>query len=655
VKPEHRRPFLPDALLAELAARAVPVDQVPGLRVAPGLREEFPTYETVDALSVVVEAYRAVRGEFAELLDQRRVDRAFVDAQVLAGRDPIGLRDDRGRVVVGPTGEPPPDVRVEVPAFLRGEQVTLFGPPESARMCVHAMNALHRRRPDEPPIVAELVAASGQVPRWGADDEDSRTPILPALLRAGANLDRCFDGTLTAGDLRLADQGRSLPIKRVPGLALPDGWHLLDGEPLPLHLTDLVLHVWHQRRRPEALVLYFPKLETEDEARYLRRLVEATARACAARDPASQADQVKFMVVFESPRAIFRIREIAAALGPHFVGGSLGWHDFLASTARLFRHDPRYRIPVKADPNIVIDRIQASHRRLVEALDPVGALPIGGMYGVLYEEGNAASFQASMAGYVRDVVTQLRRGLRGFWVAHPDFVRLGLALVEAWRRRERDPADRSLDQLLDALIPDPVEREGLARFVATPDPPVLDPADPRYPRAVLAADLGRSSVIANDDPEEVRYNVFQALQYLAAWLTGNGCVALPATIRTARGEPVAVRVMDDLATTERSRWEVWAEVHHGRVPVAAFDALLEAELAYLRAGEDAGGRRIQVRWEGEAARWYPIAGRLLRALVTTADPPEWVSEWLLPFTFPGVRDAPDPWSAARGLGAAIPT
>jgi len=49
-------------------------------------------------------------------------------------------------------------------------------------------------------------------------------------------------------------------------------------------------------------------------------------------------------------RLCFRIREMAAVLHPHLLGGSLGWHDFLGSTARLFRHDPRYRIPVKADP-----------------------------------------------------------------------------------------------------------------------------------------------------------------------------------------------------------------------------------------------------------------------------------------------------------------
>ena len=58
----------------------------------------------------------------------------------------------------------------------------------------------------------------------------------------------------------------------------------------------------------------------------------------------------------------------------------------------------------------------------------------------------------------------------------------------------------------------------------------------------------------------MRYNIFQALQYLADWLCGNGCVALPAKLINQTGEDVFVRIMDDLATTERSRWELWAEV-----------------------------------------------------------------------------------------------
>jgi malate synthase len=166
---------------------------------------------------------------------------------------------------------------------------------------------------------------------------------------------------------------------------------------------------------------------------------------------------------------------------------------------------------------------------------------------------------------------------------------------------------------------------------------------------VLAADLGTSQVIANHDPAEVRYNIFQALQYLADWLTGNGCVALPATLRRATGEKVFVRIMDDLATTERSRWEVWAEVRHGRISRAELERILAEEVDFIQHDRQTADRRVAVKWQGEAARWYPVAVRLLRQLMTAEEPPEFATALLLPFTFSAIREADDPWAAATAL------
>lgn len=658
--------FLPPRLLTALAEVAEPTP-IPGLLSAPGLQRDFPALESAEVLGLVVEVYRRVRAQLADVLEQRKVDRAFLDSRTLALvdrnrglriEDPawataIGDTDAAGRTVLGPAPSPIQPPPVAVPDFLRGHQVTLFGPPDSARMAINAMNTMHRRRADEPGIVADLV--SGHVARWGADSEDSKTPRLRSLYEASLNLAGCFEGTLRVDDARtgrtyaLAATNRSLPIKRVAGLALPDGNHLLDGNPLPLHLLELVQHVWLHRDRPQALVLYFPKLEDEAEAAYLAALLRVTETAVQARHPSYSPGSVRLMIVFENPRAIFRIREIAGALHPWFVGGSLGWHDFLASTARLFRYDPGYRIPVKADPDIVIRNIRESHRILVRDLGPTGALKLGGMYGVLFTDDDPTSYQVSMIGFIRDVTTQLKRGLDGFWVAHPDFVRIGIALMEAWRRREADPEHPALFELIRALVPDLAELARLLDFVRGPDVQGLEGTDPRYLRAVLAAERGPSVVIANDDPEEVRYNVFQALQYLADWLSGNGCVALPASMKTTSGERVPVRVMDDLATTERSRWELWAEVYHGRVSVQDFELILQQEVTFLQADQATPTHRPQVRWTGEAARWYPIAVELLRRLVTRPNPPEFVTELLLPFTFDVVREAPDPWAKVLEL------
>lgn len=655
--------FIDRPLLDALDADADAVPEVPGLRIAAGLREQFADLLTTEALTFVCDVYDDVREQLAQVLERRESDRAAIDratSAMVAGnatvdfhsedyRTVVGMRLD-GDVLVGPHENPIVPPSVDVPDYMVGDQVTLFGPPDTAKLSINAMNALHRKPANEPSIVTELVEASGQVPRWGADDEDSKTPIMRNFLLACQNIIGCFDGTLRFEDeqrgrtYELADDQLARPIKRVPGLALPDGSHLYRGNPLPLHLVDFALHLFWNWSRPEALCYYVPKLENEGEAKYFAALIRAAETRIQARHPAYESGTVKTILVFENPRAIFRIREMAAALHPHFIGGSLGWHDFLGSTARLFRNDPRYRIPVKADPNIVINHIRESHQILVDTLHPMGAIAIGGMYGVLYEDGNPASHEVSMVGYVKDVVTQLKRGLDGFWVAHPDFVRPGLALVEAYRQ-----GPEVLDELVRALVTNPVELEPLLAFIRGKDVVGLHTDDPRYLRGVLAADLETSDVIANHDPREVRYNVYQALQYIADWLRGNGCVALPATMTNAAGETVVVRIMDDLATTERSRWELWAEVAHGRVSDELFEQILAEEVDFIRSGVDEPNKRIAVRWEGESATWYPVAVRLLRQLVMSSTPVEFATELLLPFTFDIIRNAEDPWAKACEL------
>jgi malate synthase len=661
--------YLSKTLLQAQEAHTLPVEQVEGLRIGKGLRERFASIETTEALTFLVDLYTSTHADLRSVLDKRRIDRAFIDQQTTQcternkGRSylsvdyesVIGKLDTDGRLVVGPHANSVAPPNIQLPDFLQGEHVTLFGPPDTAKMTINAMNALHRTLPNEAPIVEELVTESKQVPRWGADNEDSKTPVINNLLSATENLMGCFRGTLeftdstTGKQYRLEKDGLAKPIKRIPGLALPDGNHLYQGNPLPLHMVDFAFHLFHNWQYPEALVFYIPKLENEEEAGYLKTLISLAEEKIKALHPEYQLGSVKLFIVFENPRSIFRIREIATTLAPHFVGGSLGWHDFLASTARLFRNDPNYRIPVKADPNIVIKHIRESHHILVDSLGADGGVKIGGMYGILYEEGNADSFDVCMVGYIKDVITQLKRQLNGFWVAHPNFVRVGIAIVQAYRCFEKDPQDTSLHELVCVLVKSPSEQKPLIDFVFGEDAPGLSKDHPLYLRGVLAADIEVSDVIPNHHPDEVRYNIFQAIQYLTDWLCGNGCVALPAALQNASGEKVFVRIMDDLATTERSRWELWAEIKHERVSIKFFEQLLDEEINFIQNDESTPTKRVQVAWAGEAARWYPVAIKVLRQLVFDPNPVEFATELLMPFTLGLVRDHDDPWQVASKL------
>ena len=131
-----------------------------------------------------------------------------------------------------------------------------------------------------------------------------------------------------------------------------------------------------------------------------------------------------------------------------------------------------------------------------------GGIKIGGMYGVLPSDSDmqSDSFQVAIKGFIKDVITQLKRDLNCFWVAHPDFVRLGLALVEAWKRFQN--ADHAaLDNLVKALLLPKYHVDMLA-FIHGADVAGLDPRDALYPRALLVADEKQSNFIANNDPHK---------------------------------------------------------------------------------------------------------------------------------------------------------
>lgn len=637
--------------------------------------------ETTESLNFLCDLYQQLEPELKKILQQRAVDRKFLDERTNACfkfnrefaldfssadyKTVLGLEDSSGRIVVGPLSQDYSQSRKDkpiapIPEFLQGVHVTLFGPPDSAKMAINAMNTFHRKLKDEPPIVAELLKTQNSVPKWGADDEDSKTPLRADLVSSAVNLTACFEGNLSfteAGKKYELAKGHladylAIPIKRFPGLALPCTFLFYKNSPLPLHLYDFSLHLFKNWHNPKALVFYVPKLENEEEARYIHKMIFLAESKIKTLHPSYVLGTVRVMVVLENPRAILRTHEIIDALYPYFVGASLGWHDYLASTARLFKEDGFYRIPVKADPDIVIKYIKASHNLLAEVVGSRGGIKVGGMYGILPLDTDlhSESFQCTIKGYIKDVITQLKRNLTGFWVAHPDFVRLGLALVEAWRFHVTGQPDLLTD-LVQQLL-DEKHRQEVLDFIKNPDIEGLDKSDPQYVRSLLVANIKESEYIANSDPDEIRYNVFQSLQYLTDWLCGNGCVALPAHVHG-----VPVRVMDDLATAERSRWEVWHEIRHGRFRLEDFLKIAFTEFHYIRkdavacANKNDGSKIVQVKWNEITQKWYPVALRLMIQLMTDKNPVEFATELLMPFTLETVRESADPLAKIKQIEA----
>ena len=623
--------------------------------------------ETDASLQFLCDLYNKLKLDLKKVLDQRMTDRKFIDERVKACyefntsleidfldskyKTILGLEDAKGRIVIGPKAKDFCNSRTNaaiapLPEFLKGPHVTLFGPPGSAKMAINAMNTYHRKLKEEPKIVETLLKTHTSVPKWGADDEDSKTPLRSDLVSSAVNLTKCFTGELSFENYKLADNNLSVPIKRFPGLALPCTFLFLDGSPLPLHLYDFALHLFANWNNPKALVFYVPKLENEEEARYIHKMIAEAEAMIKVSHPEYILGSVRLMIVLENPRAILRTHEIIDELYPYFAGASLGWHDYLGSTARLFKEDGNYRIPVKADPDIVIKYIQASHNVLADVVGSRGGIKVGGMYGILPLDTDlfSESFQVTIKGYIKDVVTQMKRNLTGFWVAHPDFVRLGLALVEAWKfHAEGKPA--LLRELVESLLDKKYHNE-IMDFINKPDIRALDKSDPNFVRSLIVADIKESDYIANNHPDEIRYNVFQSLQYLTDWLSGNGCVALPALVNG-----VSVRVMDDLATAERSRWEVWHEIYHGRFSKEDFLKIAFEEFQFIRKDLSHSKKIVQVKWTKETEKWYPVALHLMVQLMTAKKPVEFATELLMPFTVEAVRAALDPLKALTEIDA----
>ena len=97
------------------------------------------------------------------------------------------------------------------------------------------------------------------------------------------------------------------------------------------------------------------------------------------------------------------------------------------------------------------------------------------------------------------------------------------------------------------------------------------------------------------------------------------------------------------STTERSRWELWAEVHHGRVSQEMFEQILAEEIDFIKQDRATTTKRVQVKWDLHTEKWYPVAAKILHQLVTHQDPVEFATELLLPFTFDCVRNSDNPW------------
>ena len=375
-----------------------------------------------------------------------------------------------------------------------------------------------------------------------ADCEDSLAPTWANVIQGQQNL---YDAARRTIELETPGKRYRLNDEIATLIVRPRGWHLpeknllLDGVPVPGALVDFGLYLFHNAAELEARgtgpYFYLPKLEAASEA----RLWNDVFRWCEQRGVVAPG-RIKVTVLIETILAAFEIDEILYELRDYIVGQNCGRWDYIFSFIKKFRRYPEFVLPDRAEVTMTTHFLRSYSRLVIRTCHRRGAYAIGGMAAQIPIRDDPEANEAALAKVRADKEREVQDGHDGTWVAHPGLVPLA---TEIFDRHMSGPNQ------LDVL---------------------------REDEHIEAADL--LQVVKGKITEDgLRNNIGVAIRYLAAWLSGNGCVPIR-------------HLMEDAATAEISRAQLWQWVHHatgvldeGRnVTYELFKALMREEMDALR-------------------------------------------------------------------------
>ncbi len=248
-----------------------------------------------------------------------------------------------------------------------------------------------------PPTPQALVSAlTSGISFYMADFEDSNTVALESLLDGMRWVTAANTGKLDFTDrdskrYSLAGVETTTEVSvRFEGLHLPNAHFLVDGYAVPAHLVTIALYLWHNwaplKQRGSAPVFYIPKLERMEEGGYMNLLYGEAERLLQSRVGVSQyrVGTIVTYVIIENALAVFEQEELLYALKEYAAGCNTGWHDYMASIGALFGGEiPTFHMPPKSNLTIVRDYLEAYQVGIVSVCKKRGALPIGGMSGMV--------------------------------------------------------------------------------------------------------------------------------------------------------------------------------------------------------------------------------------------------------------------------------
>jgi malate synthase len=385
-----------------------------------------------------------------------------------------------------------------------------------------------------------------------ADFEDSSAPTFANQLDGQINLRDAVNGSIEL----TSPQGKHYRVNANPAVLVvrPRGWHLsdkhfsVDGEPMSGALVDFGLFVFHnakalhaQQRGP---YFYLPKLEAMEEATLWDEVMEASED-----ELQLPAGTMKATVLIETLPAAFQMHEILHALRRRAVGLNCGRWDYIFSYLKTLRGHCDRLLPERAQVGMTVPFLKAYSELLIQTCHRRGAFAMGGMAAQIPIKGDEAANDAAMAKVRADKLREVQAGHDGTWVAHPALVAVAQEIFDEYM-----PAPNQLNVL----------RE-----------------DVNVTRCqLLAAARGTISRAGFDNNVEV------CLRYTAAWLDGLGCVPIH-------------HLMEDAATAEIARAQLWQWLHHGElefadhapIDFALFDHALATHTHRLRDSDHPGAER----------------------------------------------------------------
>ena len=382
-----------------------------------------------------------------------------------------------------------------------------------------------------------------------ADLEDANSPTWENQVQGQLNLMDAVRKTIEFAN----PDGRQYKLNEQVATLLvrPRGWHmtekhvLIDGQPISASLFDFGLYFFHNAEellaRGSGPYFYLPKMESHREARLWNDVFNFAQDTLGV-----PRGSVRATVLIETILGAFEMDEILYELREHSAGLNAGRWDYIFSCIKKFNSRSGFMLPDRVQITMTVPFMRAYTELLVRTCHKRGAHAMGGMAAFIPSRRDAAVNETALKNVRADKERESNDGFDGTWVAHPDLVPTAMECFDAKLGDKPHQKDRLREE-----VDDKVKPEQLIDF-----------------------NIPGGKITENG----LRNNISVGIQYIESWLRGNGAAAIN-------------NLMEDAATAEISRSQVWVWLHKGGVlddgrlvTVALYEQLRDEELVKLGVG-----------------------------------------------------------------------